>query len=411
MPGSIGRRHLLAGAGAAVLLGGLEGCVSALGAKHPPNAATLRLAPVRASTDRITRITVCTRPFRAQGPRLDTEKVGSKLVVHNYGHGGSGWSLSWGSSSIAVRKAIATGEREIAVIGCGALGLTSALLLQRFGVRVTIYAKELPPNVRSSLATGLWTPDSRICLQEHATPAFKQQWEEMARTSFQTYQNFLGLPGTPVEFIDNYFVSDEAESGRRRSAPEDRPPFADLQRELIGDLMTQRVDFAPGSHSLGARYLRRTSLMMFNLTAYTRVLMGDFGANGGKLEIAEFHTPDDFAKLREKTLINATGYGARALFGDQTVTPVRGQLARVIPQPDINYGLFYKGVSFVPRRDGLVFQDVGDSDYYGFNDDTAVADRAEADRAVNTIAGLFNGPGSLEDLSQRAQRRIVKSHV
>jgi len=394
MPGSIGRRQLLAGAGAAVLLGGLEGCVSALGAKRPPSAAILRLTPVRASTDRITRITVCTRPFRAQGPRLDTEKVGSKLVVHNYGHGGSGWSLSWGSSSIAVRKAMATGEREIAVIGCGALGLTSALLLQRAGARVTIYAKELPPNVRSSLASGLWTPDSRICLQENATPAFKQQWAEMARTSFQTYQNFLGLPGTPVEFIDNYFVSDEAEPSRRRSAPDDRPPFAELQRELIGDLLTQRVDFAPGSHSLGARYLRRTSLMMFNLTAYTRVLMGDFGANGGKVEIAEFHTPDDFARLREKTLINATGYGARALFGDQTVTPVRGQLARVIPQPDIDYGLFYKGVSFVPRRDGLVFQDVGDSDYYGFNDDTAVADRAEADRAVNTIAGLFNGPGS-----------------
>jgi FAD dependent oxidoreductase len=394
MPEPIGRRQLLAGAGAAVLLGGLDGCVSALGTKRPPKPATLQLTPVRASTDRITRITVCTRPFRAQGPRLDTEKVGSKLIVHNYGHGGSGWSLSWGSSTIAVRKAMATGEREIAVIGCGALGLTSALLLQRAGARVTIYAKELPPSVRSSLATGLWTPDSRICLQENATPAFKQQWEEMARTSFQTYQNFLGLPGTPVEFIDNYFVSDEAEFSRRRRAPDDRPPFADLQRELIGDLLTQSVDFAPGSHSLGAHYLRRTSLMMFNLTAYTRVLMGDFGANGGKLEIAEFHTPSDFAKLREKTLINATGYGARALFGDQTVTPVRGQLARTIPQPDIGYGLFYKGVSFVPRRDGLVFQAVGDTDYYGFNDDTAVADRAEADRAVNTIAGLFNGPGS-----------------
>jgi hypothetical protein len=37
----------------------------------------------------------------------------------------------------------------------------------------------------------------------------------------------------------------------------------------------------------------------------------------------------------------------------------------------------------------LVFQDVGDSDYYGFNDDTAVPDRVEADRAVNTIAALF----------------------
>src|SRR5271165_4958864 len=118
----LGRRQLLAGAGAAALLGALEGCgVNTLGAKRPTTSPFLQLTPVRASPDRITRITVCTRPFRAQGPRLDTERVGTKLIVHNYGHGGSGWSLSWGSSSIAVPKALAGGERDIAVIGCGAL--------------------------------------------------------------------------------------------------------------------------------------------------------------------------------------------------------------------------------------------------------------------------------------------------
>jgi glycine/D-amino acid oxidase-like deaminating enzyme len=388
MQASIGRRRLLKGTGAALLLGGLAGC-AAFSDKRTAKAPSLQLVPVRASTDRITRITVCTRPFRAQGPRLDTEQIGSKLVVHNYGHGGSGWSLSWGSSDIAVRKAMASGERDIAVIGCGAMGLTSALLLQRAGARVTIYAKDLPPNVRSSLASGLWTPDSRICLEENATPAFKQLWEQMARSSFQTYQNFLGLSGTPVEFIDNYFVADEPAAARRRGVTDGRPRFADLQRELVPDLLTQGADFAPGAHSLGSRYLRRSSLMMFNLASYTRLLLGDFGANGGKIEIAEFHTPDDLAKLREKTLINATGYGARALFGDQSLTPVRGQLARAIPQPEVNYGLFYKGVSFLPRRDGLVFQVVGEDDYYGFNDDTALPDRGEAERAVNTIAGLF----------------------
>ena len=393
MQASIGRRRLLTGTAAALLLGGLEGCAT-LSDTRTGTAPSLQLVPVRASTDRITRITVCTRPFRAQGPRLDTEQIGSKLVVHNYGHGGSGWSLSWGSSGIAVRKAMASGERDIAVIGCGALGVTSALLLQRAGARVTIYAKDLPPNVRSSLASGLWTPDSRICLEENATPAFKQLWEQMARNSFQTYQNFLGLSGTPVEFIDNYFVSDEPAAARRRGVTDGRPRFADLQRELLPDLLTQGADFAPGTHSLGNRYLRRSSLMMFNLASYTRLLLGDFAANGGKIETAEFHAPDDFARLREKTLINATGYGARALFGDQSLTPVRGQLARAIPQPEVNYGIFYKGVSFVPRRDGLVFQVIGEDDYYGFNDDTALPDRGEAERAVNTIAGLFAAPAA-----------------
>src|SRR5271165_706199 len=208
-PGSatrlLNRRDLLRGAA----LLGLTGCAPKVTRVATPlGLPSSELVPVQAQVDRIFRVTVCLRPFRAAGPRLEVERVGDKTVVHNYGHGGSGWSLSWGSSSVAVEKAMAAGERDIAVIGCGALGLTSALLLQRAGARVTIYAKELPPNVRSSLATGVWTPDSRICLEQHATPAFKQLWEQMTRTSFQTYQNFLGLPGTPVEFIDSYFVSD-----------------------------------------------------------------------------------------------------------------------------------------------------------------------------------------------------------
>jgi glycine/D-amino acid oxidase-like deaminating enzyme len=392
MDSPIGRRQILAGAGAALVLAALDSCGAGNLRQAGARAATtrLQLPPLRAATDRITRITVCTRPFRAQGPRLDVEQVGGKTIVHNYGHGGSGWSLSWGSSSIAVKKAMATGTRDIAVIGCGALGLTSALLLQRAGADVTIYAKDLPPNVRSSLATGIWSPDSRICLEENATPSFNRLWEEMARESFQTYQTLLGLPGNPVEYIDTYAISDSADRNSNARAPTDnRPPFAELQRRLTPDLVPRSEEFAPGSHPFGARYLQRNSMMMFNLAGYARMLMSDFLANRGRIEIAEFHTPADFAPLRQTTLINATGYGSRALFADQSVTPVRGQLARMIPQPDVNYGLFYKDVGFIPRRDGMVFQVVGENDYYGFNDDTTNPDRAEAEHAVQTIAALY----------------------
>jgi hypothetical protein len=89
-------------------------------------------------------------------------------------------------------------------------------------------AKELPPDVRSSLATGLYTPDSRICLEEHASLAFKQRWEQMARHSFQTLQSFLGLPGTPVEFIESYSVAD---------TPDRRP-----NRELDGNRTRRQHD-------------------------------------------------------------------------------------------------------------------------------------------------------------------------
>ncbi|MFS6823042.1 hypothetical protein, partial [Staphylococcus aureus] len=127
---------------------------------------------------------------------------------------------SWGSSALALQMAQATGVRELGVIGCGALGLTSALLAQRAGLSVRIYAKQLPPDVLSMRATGLWTPDSRICDAAHAA-ALGPRWETMARTSFGMYQSLLGLPGQPIEWIDGYSLSDH----RPSPEPDDEPAY------------------------------------------------------------------------------------------------------------------------------------------------------------------------------------------
>jgi glycine/D-amino acid oxidase-like deaminating enzyme len=102
---------------------------------------------------------------------------------------------------------MAMGEREVAVIGCGALGMTSAILLQRAGAKVTIYAKERPPDVRSARATGTWSP-TRASLWPIRVARFPCLWEKMCRTSFHTYEGYLGTPGNPVEWIDRYGLSD-----------------------------------------------------------------------------------------------------------------------------------------------------------------------------------------------------------
>jgi len=392
MADSLERRKLLIGMGAALAAAVLDGCATDLAGRRS-NAAggpPLVLPRIHATPDLITRITVCTRPFRAAGPRIETEQIGSSTIVHNYGHGGSGWSLSWGSSALAVELAMSTGQRDVAVIGCGALGITSAILLQRAGARVTIYAKDLPPNVRSSLATGVWSPDSRICLAESATPAFRRRWETMARKSFDTYQTLIGLPNDPIQFFDNYFIQDAVNPKRRTLAAEDpRPKFAEIERELLADLAPKSEEFAPGTHSMGNRTLSRRPMMMFNINAYQRLLMAEFLGNGGQIEVREFQSASEFSSLRQKTLINATGYGARALLGDLSITPVRGQLARMPPQSGIDFGIFYNGVVFVPRRDGFVFQVIGDNDYYGYGDETTNPSRAEAELAVGTIRGLY----------------------
>ena len=384
------RRDLLLG----VAITGLSGCApkvrkAATLPGLPPYAALPEIVPIQAQVDRIFRITVCLRPFRAAGPRLDVERVGDKTVVHNYGHGGSGWSLSWGSSSIAVEKAMAAGERDVAVIGCGALGLTSAILLQRAGAKVTIYAKERPPEVRSARATGTWSPDSRVALTNAVSPDFPALWEKMCRNSFHTYESYLGLAGNPVEWTDRYTLSDmnpaEMQSNRRR---DDSLSFAYYQ-DRVRDLTPRSQDLPPGSHPFPTRYARRNSSLTFNIAGYSRQLVTDFLIEGGKIERVEFHSPSELNQVAQKVMINATGYGARALWKDESIVPVRGQIAWLIPQPEVNYGVFYKNVNVLARRDGIVVQDGGIGEMEGYNDTNEQPDRAAAESNVRVAAEVF----------------------
>src|SRR5438552_1115028 len=57
---------------------------------------------------RVLRERVGLRPFRKSGVRLEKEKLSDgRVVIHNYGHGGSGFTLSWGCAENAF--AIASG--------------------------------------------------------------------------------------------------------------------------------------------------------------------------------------------------------------------------------------------------------------------------------------------------------------
>ena len=263
------------------------------------------LVPIRARTDRIFDIAVCLRPFRPAGPRVDTERLGDTLVVHNYGHGGSGWSLSWGSSTRAVRLAMQASPGEVAVIGCGVLGLTSALLAQRAGARVTIYAREQLPLTTSARATGEWTPDSRIALAKSAAPGFAAIWEEMARTAFKAHRNYLGLPGTPVEWIDQYSVTGEtppraAVSARRRARRS--PSTARASPTSCRNGGGCRHDATP----FKAAAVARNEMMIFNIADYGHTMLNDFFIAGGQFRHAEFRAPSQIAALGKKVVINCT---------------------------------------------------------------------------------------------------------
>ena len=349
------------------------------------------LAPIRASADRIVALNVCTRPFRAQGPRIEAERVGRHTIVHHYGHGGSGWSLSWGSAEQALRLVAAARPRrdELAVVGCGAIGLTTAVAAQHAGYRVRIYAKARLPEVRSFLATGVWSPGSRICTAQFATPEFERRWEAMARASFHTYQTLLGLPGEPVEWRDGYSLSDVPfDQPAGGGGHDDEPDYPRLEGRLLRDIDPRTVALAPSQHPFPVPYVRRYTQMTFNISAYSRMLMADFERAGGRFETRAFESLRELASLDERVVVNCTGYGARALLGDDSVVPVRGQTARLVPQPEVTYGLNWRGHNLytVPRRDGILVQAQAPGDFG--NPDTT-PDRAAAKAVVARLASLF----------------------
>jgi len=211
---SLSRRSLLAGAAAA-----LTGCATRRGALVPPPAVgAARLAPVHVARERIIRTVVGLRPFRPSGFVVRAEKLDAKLLIHNYGHGGAGITLSWGTAQLALDLASASEARDCAVIGCGVAGLSTARLLQLRGYRPVIYARDLPPATTSNIAGGLWDP---VTVYDHprVTPEFRRQFGEASRFAFRRYQSMAGA-AYGVRWMPVYSLSRD---GPRQPPPPESP--------------------------------------------------------------------------------------------------------------------------------------------------------------------------------------------
>jgi hypothetical protein len=180
------------------------------------------LAPVDVSFDRIIRTTVGLRPFRDAGFVVRAERLDGRMLIHNYGHGGAGMSLSWGTAS----------------------------------------ANPLLP---SSVALG------RVILQ-------------------------------------------------------------------------------PGEHPFASRYAIRRPTLRFEPAIYLDALMRDVIAFRGRIVVRSFDSPRDLVSLPESLIVNCTGLGSKLLFGDEELTPVKGQLVVLVPQPEVTYTTG----GMMPRSDGIV---------------------------------------------------------
>ncbi len=332
------RREVIRAAGLAAL-GVAVGPACAM-RSAPPARVTRpprRFAKVRVSPDRVTRIVVGLRPYRPTGFVVRTDRFDSKVVIHNYGHGGGGITLSWGSAQLAVEQAAETAHDTFAVLGCGVMGLSTARLLQRRGATVTIYTKDLPPQTTSNIAGGQWSP-AGVADRDKRTPAWNAQFERAARFSHWFFQDMIG-GYYGVRWIENYVCQ--------------KKPFEPSQ-SAIDDLYPESRALEPGQHPFPAPHVRQFTTMLVEPAPYLNAVMRDFLLAGGKIVTREFRDRAEVLALDEPAIVNCTGLGARALFGDEELTPVKGQLTVLLPQPEIDYIVIHEDLYMFPREDGIL---------------------------------------------------------
>jgi D-amino-acid oxidase len=348
----LSRRHFLragSAAAAGLILGGTTGgCVATAGmggiAPVPPGDPGRRLrplAPVRVSPGRVARTVAGLRPFRPGGFVVRSDRFGDRVVVHNYGHGGGGISLAWGSSELAAElvseAAAERGFREVAVLGSGIMGLTSARLLQDRGFQVTVHARELPPFTTSNAGGGQWSPFT-VFEGGATSPAFDAQYERAARISHARYQLLVGQR-YGVRWMEN-LVLRGAPTGERRGS--------------FADLFLDEEEYGPGEHPFPAPWLGRSVTLLIEPGIFLSELTRDILLRGGRIVPRAFSDLEEVLALETGCVVNCTGLGSRALFGDETLVPIRGQLALLLPQPEVDYMLLGGGAYMFPRSDGIV---------------------------------------------------------
>ncbi|MEO8454599.1 MAG: FAD-dependent oxidoreductase [Sphingomicrobium sp.] len=316
-------------AGSAALL---SGCAT-MGTRY---SACTPLAPVIADESRVIRTMAGLRPYRRSGFVVRAEQLGEKRLVHNYGHGGGGITLSWGSSKLATELGLGLQGHSgpVAVLGSGVMGLSTARLVQEAGFPVTIYAAALPPETTSNIAGGQFHPFG-LFREDAVTPAWKAQFARALDYSWRRFQIMVG-DDYGIRWLPTYVETDSPDAKVIAT-------FPPINRML-----------AVSEHPFPWASTLRYDTMYVETGRYLRQMIRDVQAAGGKIEVRRFASPADIAALPESLVFNCTGLGSRDLFNDQDLHPARGQLAILEPQPEVRYALTGGPGYMFPRPDGII---------------------------------------------------------
>ncbi|GLK50139.1 D-amino-acid oxidase [Brevundimonas intermedia] len=305
------------------------------------------------------------RPHRRGSYRLEPEVIGTKFVVHNYGHGGGGITMSQGCAaevlSIVTANRAALPDRRVAILGAGVMGMAVATALKKASMDVTLYSRAISPNTTSDVAGGQWAPS----VVDHDDRA---KYLRILRNSYQAFVAASDRYGVTPR--DNYTFesSDELE-------------YAELSGAAPAERML-RLPFERVTRG-GWRY----PTLLVEPPVYLGRMHRDLRSAGVAFQTRSFNSPEQVLALPEPTIINCLGLGSRNVWADPALTGQKGVLAMLPPQRNLPY--LYSGIGYLfPRRDHLV---VGGSWEPEGAVDTHLTDTEKGQLIVKIVRAVFQG--------------------
>jgi len=281
-----------------------------------------KIVPPRLDTAYLGQEILCYRPLRKGSPNMSIQIIGDQVIGHNYGHGGSGWTLAPGCSKYVIdlvegqKSKIIAKDAPVTVIGGGILGLFTAYDLVRRGyTKVTIVAASFD-NLTSHNAGGLIAPVSMS-----NDPQLQPLIDQIGIDAYRFYEQIS--KGQQADFKKGAVIVPTYFENREDSGLE---PYVGKVMQPAKDVM---LDFGNGTQRRMVSYddgiFVDTAIMMKALTDFLHTKV-------------TFVTQklDKLSDITSPLVFNCTGLGAFNLNNDLDVAPVQGHLIMLKDQVPAN---------------------------------------------------------------------------
>ena len=242
-------------------------------------------------------------------------------------------------------------DEEVLVVGCGVIGLSTAVLLREAGLRVRVRTAVLPHETTSSVAAAIWYP-YRAYPEDRVLA-----WGER---TFQVFEGMARDPETGVIMREGFEL-------HREPAPD--PWWMDA----VPGVRRCTSDELPPGYRDGHAF----AVPIIEMPVYLDHLLGRFTAAGGTVEERAVSSLDGIS-AGYRVVVNCTGLGAREIAGDAKMTPIRGQILRV-RNPGLDRFLLDEegpeGVTYiVPRSEDCVLGGTAEEDEWSTEPKPEVAE-------------------------------------